>query len=563
MHTRLLVLLLLIVALPLGLLSWFGMRLARDEREASARRVENLMEQQAEAQIIRIPEYLRKLRAEIGEMLRKTPIQADAMRTVARENTMLTQLVALDPMGEVIFPQPAQATSDELDFLRRSERIWSDKELIRPTGEGQVSVQTTNLPQVWQKGQASKSSLVQKVAEVADGWHAWHWENGLHVLYWTRDPDGTFAGAELDSMRLLSEIIELLPEAVERSLPSRLSPMASSGSGSNAAFALVDAAGQRLHQWGGPFMEKMTTAASVALPEPLASWRVEYLVPENAAGAQEGSAALGLGIMIAALGIVMAGMAFWFYREHTRQMRLAGQRVSFVNQVSHELKTPLTNIRMYAELMDEALGEAGAGAEEPRARQHLNVIVNESRRLSRLIGNILTFSRKQRNALELHMKPGVVDDTIRAVAEAFGPSLEAAGMKLELELGAPGEVMFDADVVEQILGNLISNAEKYAAAGGAVRIRSRNFTGKTTITVSDDGPGIASAHRKKIFEPFYRISDRLTDGVAGTGIGLTLARDLAAMHGGTIELVESEKGACFEVSLGTVGQGGIKSADHD
>lgn len=512
------------------------MRLARDEKEAAASRIEKLMEQQAAAQIERVPEYLRRLEEEIHALVSVESSDFASLRDSTRAHPLLTQRIALDPSGELLFPRPVEATESELEFLRRTQRIWMDKELMRTAGEGGAS------PMQQQMTMQVQNSVALPLQH---GWYTWHWEKGLNFLYWFRRADGSISGAEINSMRLLSDLIDQLPEGA-RDSTGRDSELSSA-----ATFALVDASGRRLHQWGGPFAEKMTAAASVALPEPLASWRVEYLVPENAAGTHEGSAALGLGIMIAALGIAMAGMAFWFYREHTRQMRLAGQRVSFVNQVSHELKTPLTNIRMYAELMDEALGEAGAGAEEPRARQHLNVIVNESRRLSRLIGNILTFSRKQRNALELHMKPGVVDDTIRAVAEAFGPSLEAAGMKLELDLSAASEVLFDADAVEQILGNLISNAEKYAAAGGVVRIRSRNFTGKTTITVSDDGPGIAPAHRKKIFDPFYRISDRLTDGVAGTGIGLTLARDLAAMHGGTIELVESEKGACFEVSLGT------------
>lgn len=169
-----------------------------------------------------------------------------------------------------------------------------------------------------------------------------------------------------------------------------------------------------------------------------------------------GAASLGLYGGIVALALVLGLLAVYFYRESSRELREAGQRVNFVGQVSHELKTPLTNIRMYAELLEQQLDES-----DEEARKDLNVIVSESRRLSRLIGNILTFSRKDRETLKLRLSEGILDEALRDTVEHFRPLLESKGVAIELDLHAAELVSFDRDVIEQIVGNLLSNVEKY------------------------------------------------------------------------------------------------------
>jgi signal transduction histidine kinase len=218
--------------------------------------------------------------------------------------------------------------------------------------------------------------------------------------------------------------------------------------------------------------------------------------------------------------------------------------MSFVNQVSHELKTPLTNIRMYAELLDDDLYDA-----DERTRRHLGVIVEESQRLSRLIGNILTFARHQREKLTLRPAPKQLDEVVAAVIEQFRPALDEKGITVELDLAAPHPARLDADAIGQILGNLLSNVEKYAATGHLARVTTRQDGPRLTLTVADAGPGIPPRHRERVFEPFHRVSDALSDGVAGTGIGLGIARTLARLHGGDLVLCPSERGATFEASL--------------
>src|SRR5262245_37271377 len=148
---------------------------------------------------------------------------------------------------------------------------------------------------------------------------------------------------------------------------------------------------------------------------------------------------------MSALVLALIGLASYFYRESTREMREAAERVSFVNQVSHELKTPLTNIRMYAELLEQSLPE-----DDSKAAEHLDVIVSESQRLSRLIGNVLTFARKQNDKLTLHRAAGNVDRCIEFVLDHFKAPLEAKNVKTVFTAGAGNSVEFDRDIVEQI-----------------------------------------------------------------------------------------------------------------
>ena len=285
--------------------------------------------------------------------------------------------------------------------------------------------------------------------------------------------------------------------------------------------------------------------ASQALRPPLGSWTLRYYpAPGEAAQALGRGGALAMAAGLGALVLAVAGLGLYFLRESTRELRDARQRMSFVNQVSHELKTPLTNIRMYAELLEDQIDE-----DSPELREYTGVIVSESQRLSRLIANVLSFARQQRGKLGLRRFEGDVDETIRQVVEQFRPSLGEQGIAVELELGAEGPARFDADALGQILGNLLSNVEKYAAAGKRASIRSERHGSTVEIRVADAGPGVPPRAREEIFQPFVRLSGALTDGVAGTGIGLSIARELARLHGGDVTLEPCAEGSCFLVTL--------------
>jgi signal transduction histidine kinase len=320
--------------------------------------------------------------------------------------------------------------------------------------------------------------------------------------------------------------------------------------GADERTALLESSGQIVYQWGewGP-PSGAPPQLERPLPAPLQAWRLAWW------GVTPADTASGVGFNLLAgllaVGLALIGLAVWFYRESARDLRRAARRVSFVNQVSHELKTPLTNIRMYAELLEDELVD-----EDERAERYVRVIVQEAQRLSRLIGNVLTFARHQREQLEVRPTAGVVDELVRGVVEQFEPALSAVGVTAELQTAAPATVRFDHDALGQILGNLLGNVEKYAASGDTVEVRTAQNGAFSEVRVVDSGPGIPRAHRARVFEPFHRVSDAVSDGVTGTGIGLGIARDLARMHGGDLTLEPSDAGASFLIRIRTEPAGG-------
>jgi signal transduction histidine kinase len=347
-------------------------------------------------------------------------------------------------------------------------------------------------------------------------------------------------GAELDRARWMADLIAELPQTPLAETPA-----------AHSRIQLVDSHDDAVYQWGAfepppgaaPFVQQPVSA-------PLSAWRFKIFVAEDRFTALAGrSVNFNLIAGLSAIGVVLLALAGFFYRESSRELREAATRVNFVNQVSHELKTPLTNIRMYAELLADQLQE-GENVDAADARQRLSVIVSESGRLSRLIGNVLTFAQQQRRQVGLKPQPARIDDTILAVLQQFQPTFEAQGVATTFDADAGAVVNFDADAVEQILVNLFNNVEKYAPQGKRLDVASRQAGERTTILVSDAGPGVPPAERERIFQPFYRLNNRL-EGPAGAGIGLSIARGLARLHEGDLRLVDSPAGAAFEVELRT------------
>ncbi len=157
--------------------------------------------------------------------------------------------------------------------------------------------------------------------------------------------------------------------------------------------------------------------------------------------------------------------------------------------------------------------------------------------------------RRQRGQLALRHGEGDIDETIQRTLDQFAPALRARGIAVRFDGQAKGPARFDSDALEQIVGNLISNVEKYAAQGGELIVESRRDGAEAFIVVADQGPGVPPAQRERVFLPFVRLGGELTEGATGTGIGLAIARDLARMHGGDLRLAPSERGARFELTL--------------
>jgi signal transduction histidine kinase len=234
----------------------------------------------------------------------------------------------------------------------------------------------------------------------------------------------------------------------------------------------------------------------------------------------------------------------FLFVQQRRALRLAEERVSFVNRVSHELGTPLTNILLNLDLAKSALSGRPADA-----RRRLALVNEEVERLGRLVSNVLTFSRRERNRLELREEPAVPDEVVAGVLAQFQPSLDRRGVEVEWRGGATASVRVDRDALAQVVGNLISNVEKYAAGGGWMGLESQLGEGNLVVTVSDRGPGIPADQRERIFEAFARVHGGVNEGSSGTGLGLSIARDLARRMGGGLILVPSATGAVFQLTV--------------
>jgi signal transduction histidine kinase len=232
-----------------------------------------------------------------------------------------------------------------------------------------------------------------------------------------------------------------------------------------------------------------------------------------------------------------------------RQLALARQKTDFVSNVSHELKTPLTSIRMFSELLGE-----GKVADPARHQQFLQIIGAETARLSRLINNVLDFARMDRGERNYHFAPCDLKIVVQETLAAYRPHLQSAGFKCDCELpDGPVPVTGDADALAQVLVNLLSNAEKYAGERKEILVQLQSGP-PLELRVLDRGLGVPRGCERKIFEQFYRAHDSLASGIQGSGLGLTLARQIARAHGGDIVYESREGGgSCFVLRLHSAG----------
>ena len=242
----------------------------------------------------------------------------------------------------------------------------------------------------------------------------------------------------------------------------------------------------------------------------------------------------GFILVLSATGLA----GYLLLRDLNREVQLANLRSHFVASVSHELKTPLTAIRMFAETL--ALGRL---KNPDTSGEYLQTIVNESERLSRLVDNVLDFSRLERGEKSYRMQPVVLPEVVRASARAMQYPLAQQGFQLALSIDEEIPVISaDADALEQAILNLLTNAMRYSGDCRDITLCLKRVESDAVIEVSDRGIGIPQHEHSHIFEKFYRVRSAATEAVAGAGLGLTLAMHIVNAHQGRIE-VKSEIGA--------------------
>ncbi|UCG49460.1 MAG: HAMP domain-containing histidine kinase [Phycisphaerales bacterium] len=257
-----------------------------------------------------------------------------------------------------------------------------------------------------------------------------------------------------------------------------------------------------------------------------------------------------LSIVAVVLLAVTLGLAS-LWRNARAQIKLAQKKDDFISAVSHELRTPLTSIRMYSEMLEKSW----VRSEDKRAEYYRNMR-QESERLSRLIENVLDFSRIQRGRKKYVFSVGDINRCVADVVGMMSPYASQNGFSIRTELGEVRPTSFDADAVTQIVVNLLDNAIKYArnAEDKTITVRTRGEQRLTVIEVEDHGPGVPHRQRERIFEEFYRVGSEATRETTGTGLGLALVKRFARAHNGFVDILGARPtGAIFRVCLALKG----------
>jgi len=250
-------------------------------------------------------------------------------------------------------------------------------------------------------------------------------------------------------------------------------------------------------------------------------------------------------ITIVLLAVMLALASLW--RNARAQLKLSQKKDDFISAVSHELRTPLTSIRMYSEMLEKDWVKT----EDKRSEYYKNMR-QESERLSRLIENVLDFSRIQKGRKKYTFNAGDINRCVSEVVEMMRPYASQNGFSIKTDFGQLGQTTFDKDAVTQIVVNLLDNAIKYARNAGdkTISVRTRCDERFIQIEVEDHGPGVPHLQRKKIFEEFYRSGAEATRETTGTGLGLALVKKFAQAHNGFVEIITAKPtGAIFRVAL--------------
>ncbi len=389
--------------------------------------------------------------------------------------------------------------------------------------------------------QAKEEKMVAKTSMAAlapeqqyvgkKGWIPWFNENQLFLLGWVQKvKNGPFYGIELELMTLLSRLIVDFPPVSEKGV----------------AMVLMDGNGNAMHQ-SGRRADVTTEKPVVVIPVStlLPHWQVAVFVDAKGFGSQTGFlyvTILLLGVFIVA--IVSGGMLLT--RLSLANIKDAQQKTSFVASVSHELKTPLTSIRMYAELLLSKRVK-----DQKKAQSYLWVIVNESQRLTRLINNVLDFGKLEQGKKTYHPREMDISELLVQIIDAHSIRIKEQGLSIITDIEPDNYIMqTDPDALEQVVLNLLDNAIKYAGTGKFVKFVLHRDKIAVILKICDDGPGIPKAQQGLIFNKFHRVDDSLTASQPGSGLGLSIARQIVQDLNGELSFEPMpENGSCFVVKL--------------
>ncbi len=358
------------------------------------------------------------------------------------------------------------------------------------------------------------------------------------LSYWQRIHEGRryLVVAWHDIGRIVRETLPML--YAEPTTPGAPVPPRSSAA---SRVNVVDEEGRIIY---GPPLRSGEFTVGVRFPTTLYNWRVQVspLASEELASRVENRRLLEITMVsLSCIVIIVGAIAIVLVAEKER--RISALKSEFVANVSHELKTPLALVRMFAEML-----QSGRVSTDAKKQEYLDIIVRESERLSALIENVLDFARLERGRGSYEFSEGDIGDAVTRAANVYRYRAEREGVKLVLDVEASlPRARIDERAIQLAVINLVDNALKYAPGGERITVRACGHEGGVRVEVRDQGPGVAPEDRQRIFERFVRLSGARDAArgsqspVRGSGIGLALVKHIAESHGGRA-WVESELG---------------------
>ncbi len=298
----------------------------------------------------------------------------------------------------------------------------------------------------------------------------------------------------------------------------------------------------------GPYSQKSDFILNRGFPSPFSFLKATLTcsqIPESAGRRT-------LNIMLIVLTVVVLIGLFAIYQSARAIDELSERRSQFVSSVTHELKTPLTNIRMYIEMLEQGIARS-----PDREQEYFRILDSEGTRLSRLINNVLEMSKLERHQRPLNLQTGSFAEVVAEVEALMGQRLKQEGCSLVVQPVDIPPFKYDHEVMIQILINLIENSMKFGKNESEceIHISTRVEGHHVNIMVSDTGPGIPRHALKKIFNDFYRVENSLTRTTRGTGIGLALVKKFVTLMGGTVSAANNNGPGCtITISLPVAGK---------
>ena len=548
---------------PTLIMAAAAFRLLLHEQERINRANVEALTQQAQTIAQTIHLTLEGVRDNLTQSLRNLP--ADKIKENLLEweriNPLVRNVFIWDKEKKLIYPKQGMAsTNEERLFTSRYAGLFSGRhrfETAQPTIENEIPQEQTlglthDYDRIAQKKMSSRrqleslSRVAQKTAPAesvwtevksspgfdvtASGWIPWFYENQVSILIWVRTGQTRpVYGLELELMTLLSRLVVDFPVLENE----------------KDALVLMDGNNNHIHQSGRLTLDlKMKPVSRVPVSYLLPHWQIGIFMDETS-GTGNGFLVLSLillGIFIAA--IVSGGVLLT--RISLQNLKNARQKTSFVSSVSHELKTPLTSIRMYAELL-----QSGRITDETKKANYLSVIVSESQRLTRLINNVLDFGRLEQGKKNYHFTTFDMETFLYQTIEAHKIRIKKQGLEIITQVKKGDfQINTDRDAVEQVVLNLLDNVLKYAGDGSFIKfILERETRDTVLMKICDNGPGIPKDQCKRVFEKFHRIDNSLTAAQPGSGLGLSISRNIQKDLGGDLYLEPVKEGCCFTARI--------------